>query len=121
MQLEQTAAALAQRGHRVEVVTEVSQLHALLAREPWDVLHSINLGRWGDQIPCLQTRRAYPGMRWVVSSVLVDYRAYDAQRAPLAAKVPQGWVEVGKAAVRALRGQDRWPGWSVLHPDRLSA
>ena len=121
VQLEQTAAALAQRGHRVEVVTEVSQLHALLAREPWDVLHSINLGRWGDQIPCLQTRRAYPGMRWVVSSVLVDYRAYDAQRAPFAAKVPQGWVEVGKAAVRALRGQDRWPGWSVLHPDRLSA
>jgi len=69
----------------------------------------------------MQARRAYPGMRWVVSSVLVDYRAYDAQRAPFAAKVPQGWVEVGKAAVRALRGQDRWSGWSVLRPDRLSA
>lgn len=121
VQLEQTAAALGRRGHRVEVVTEVSHLQALLAREPWDVLHSINLGRWADQIPCLQARRAYPGMRWVVSSVLVDYRAYDAQRVPFAAAVPQGWIEVGKAAVRALRGQDRWPGWSVLQPDRLSA
>ncbi|MBM3434399.1 MAG: glycosyltransferase [Bacteroidetes bacterium] len=119
--LQQTAEALGRRGHRVEVVTEVSELRALLAREPWDVLHSINLGRWADQIPCLEARRAYPGMRWVVSSVLVDYRAYDAQRAPFAAKLPQGWVEVVKAAVRALRGQDRWPGWSVLRPNRLSA
>ncbi|MFM8565746.1 MAG: glycosyltransferase family 4 protein [Bacteroidota bacterium] len=119
--MQQTAEALGRRGHRVEVVTEVSELRALLAREPWDVLHSINLGRWADQIPCLEARRAYPGMRWVVSSVLVDYRAYDAQRAPFATKLPQGWVEVGKAAVRALRGQDRWPGWSVLRPNRLSA
>jgi glycosyltransferase involved in cell wall biosynthesis len=121
VQVEQTAAAMGRRGHRVEVVTEVSQLQQLLAREHWDVLHSINLGRWADQIPCMQARRTHPGLRWVVSSVLVDYRAYDAQRAPLAAQLPQGWVEVIKAAVRALRGQDRWPGWSVLRPNRLSS
>ncbi len=121
VQLHQTAEALGRRGHRVEVVTEVAQLHALLARESWDVLHSINLGRWADQLPCMQARRAHSGMRWVVSSVLVDYRAYDAQRVPWAAHLPHGGTEVFKAAVRALRGQDRWPGWSVLRPDRLSA
>ncbi|MEY3693943.1 MAG: hypothetical protein RL157_1267, partial [Bacteroidota bacterium] len=90
VQLHQTAEALGRRGHRVEVVTEVAELRALLARESWDVLHSINLGRWADQIPCMQARRAHPGMRWVVSSVLVDYRAYDAQRVPWAAHLPHG-------------------------------
>jgi glycosyltransferase involved in cell wall biosynthesis len=69
----------------------------------------------------MQARRAHPGMRCVVSSVLVDYRAYDAQRVAFAARLPQGGTEVFKAAVRALRGQDRWPGWSVLRPSRLSA
>lgn len=69
----------------------------------------------------MQARRAHPGIRWVVSSVLVDYRAYDAQRVPWAAHLPHGGTEVFKAAVRALRGQDRWPGWTVLRPDRLSA
>lgn len=121
VQIEHTAAALAQRGHRVEVVTEVSQLQALLARESWDVLHSINLGRWADQVPCLKARRTNPSMRWVVSSVLVDYRAYDVQRLPLAGRLPHGVIEVFKAAVRALRGHDRWPGWSVLRPDQLSS
>jgi glycosyltransferase involved in cell wall biosynthesis len=121
VQIKQTAAALAQRGHRVEVATEVAELRAHLDREPWDVLHSINLGRWADQIPCLQAHRAYPGMRWVVSSVLVDYRAYDAQRVWGASVVPGGILEAVKALARAARGHDRWPGWRVLRPSKLAA
>lgn len=122
VQVEQTAAALARRGHEVRVVTESSDLlRALAADGPWDVLHSINLGRWADQIPCLEARRAYPAMRWVVSSVLVDYGAYDAQRVPGASAVPSGILEAFKALVRAARGQDRWPGWGVLRPTKLAA
>ena len=121
MQIKQTAAALAQRGHRVEVATEIAELRAHLDREPWDVLHSINLGRWADQIPCLEVRRRNPGIRWVVSSVLVDYRAYDAQRVWGASVVPGGILEAVKALARAARGHDRWPGWRVLRPSKLAA
>ncbi|MEY4969024.1 MAG: hypothetical protein RLZZ261_795 [Bacteroidota bacterium] len=121
VQVEQTAAALARRGHEVRVVTETSELQRALAAEgPWDVLHSINLGRWADQIPCLGARRAFPAMRWVVSSVLVDYGAYDARRVPGASAVPSGIFEAFKALVRAARGQDRWPGWRILRPSKLS-
>jgi hypothetical protein len=64
-------------------VTESRDLKRALTQDgPWDVLHSINLGRWADQIPCLEARRRNPRLRWVVSSVLVDYGAYDAQRVP---------------------------------------
>ena len=120
VQIKQTAAALAQRGHRVEVATEIAELRALLDREPWDVLHSINLGRWADQVPCLEARRRNPGIRWVVSSVLVDYRAYDAQRVWGASVVPGGILEAVKALARAARGHDRWPGWRVLRPSKLA-
>jgi len=120
VQIKQTAAALAQRGHRVEVATEIAELRALLDREPWDVLHSINLGRWADQIPCLAARRRNPGIRWVVSSVLVDYRAYDAKRVWGASVVPGGILEAVKALARAARGHDRWPGWRVLRPSKLT-
>jgi glycosyltransferase involved in cell wall biosynthesis len=121
VQVEQTAAALARRGHEVRVVTETSELQRALATEgPYDVLHSINLGRWADQIPCLGARRAFPAMRWVVSSVLVDYGAYDARRVPGASAVPSGIFEAFKALVRAARGQDRWPGWRILRPSKLS-
>jgi hypothetical protein len=60
-------------------------------------------------------------MRWVVSSVLVDYRGYDARRSPIAGFMRQDWLEAGKAILRAIGGQDRWPGWAILRPDRLSA
>ena len=121
VQVEQTAAALVRRGHQAVVATEVGEFKRLLASEPWDLIHSINLGRWADQIPCLEARRSYPGMRWVVSSVLVDYRGYDARRSPIAGFMHQDWLEAGKAILRAIRGQDRWPGWAMLRPDRLSA
>jgi glycosyltransferase involved in cell wall biosynthesis len=121
VQVEQTAAALVRRGHQAVVATEVAEFKRLLASEPWDLIHSINLGRWADQIPCLEARRSYPGMRWVVSSVLVDYRGYDARRSPIAGFMHQDWLEAGKAILRAIRGQDRWPGWAILRPDRLSA
>ncbi|MDP4774064.1 MAG: glycosyltransferase, partial [Schleiferiaceae bacterium] len=121
VQVEQTAAALVRRGHQVVVATEVGEFKRLLASESWDLIHSINLGRWADQIPCLEARRSYPGMRWVVSSVLVDYRDYDARRSPLAGFMRQDWLEAGKAILRAIRGQDRWPGWAILRPHRLSA
>jgi len=121
VQVEQTAAALVRRGHQAVVATEVSEFKRLLASESWDLIHSINLGRWADQIPCLEARRSYPGMRWVVSSVLVDYRGYDARRSPLAGFMRQDWLEAGKAILRAIRGQDRWPGWAILRPHRLSA
>ena len=103
------------------MATEVGEFKHLLASESWDLIHSINLGRWADQIPCLEARRSYPGMRWVVSSVLVDYRGYDARRSPLAGFMRQDWLEAGKAILRAIRGQDRWPGWAILRPHRLSA
>ena len=121
VQVEQTAAALVRRGHQVVVATEVGEFKHLLASESWDLIHSINLGRWADQIPCLEARRSYPGMRWVVSSVLVDYRGYDARRSPIAGFMRQDWLEAGKAILRAIRGQDRWPGWAILRPHRLSA
>lgn len=121
VQVEQTAAALVRRGHHVVVATEVGEFKHLLASESWDLIHSINLGRWADQIPCLEARRSYPGMRWVVSSVLVDYRGYDARRSPIAGFMPQDWLEAGKAILRAIQGQDRWPGWAILRPHRLSA
>ena len=121
VQVEQTAAALVRRGHQAVVATEVGEFKRLLASESWDLIHSINLGRWADQIPCLEARRSYPGMRWVVSSVLVDYRGYDARRSPLAGFMRQDWLEAGKAILRAIRGQDRWPGWAMLRPHRLSA
>ena len=121
VQVEQTAAALVRRGHQVVVATEVGEFKRLLASESWDLIHSINLGRWADQIPCLEARRSYPGMRWVVSSVLVDYRGYDARRSPIAGFMHQDWLEAGKAILRAIRGQDRWPGWAMLRPHRLSA
>ena len=121
VQVEQTAAALVRRGHQAVVATEVGEFKRLLASESWDLIHSINLGRWADQIPCLEARRSYPGMRWVVSSVLVDYRGYDARRSPLAGFMHQDWLEAGKAILRAIRGQDRWPGWAMLRPHRLSA
>ena len=121
VQVEQTAAALVRRGHQAVVATEVGEFKRLLASESWDLIHSINLGRWADQIPCLEARRSYPGMRWVVSSVLVDYRDYDARRSPIAGFMHQDWLEAGKAILRAIRGQDRWPGWAMLRPDRLSA
>ncbi len=121
VQVEQTAAALVRRGHQAVVATEVGEFKHLLASESWDLIHSINLGRWADQIPCLEARRSYPGMRWVVSSVLVDYRGYDARRSPLAGFMRQDWLEAGKAILRAIRGQDRWPGWAILRPHRLSA
>ena len=103
------------------MATEVGEFKRLLASESWDLIHSINLGRWADQIPCLEARRSYPGMRWVVSSVLVDYRGYDARRSPIAGFMHQDWLEAGKAILRAIRGQDRWPGWAMLRPHRLSA
>ena len=121
VQVEQTAAALVRRGHQAVVATEVGEFKRLLASESWDLIHSINLGRWADQIPCLEARRSYPGMRWVVSSVLVDYRDYDARRSPIAGFMRQDWLEAGKAILRAIRGQDRWPGWAMLRPHRLSA
>ncbi len=121
VQVEQTAAALVRRGHQAVVATEVGEFKRLLASEPWDLIHSINLGRWADQIPCMWARKRYPGLRWVVSSVLVDYRAYDARRSPLAGFMHQDWLEAGKAMLRAIRGQDRWPGWAMLRPHRLSA
>ena len=121
VQVEQTAAALVRRGHQAVVATEVGEFKRLLASESWDLIHSINLGRWADQIPCLEARRSNPGMRWVVSSVLVDYRGYDARRSPIAGFMHQDWLEAGKAILRAIRGQDRWPGWAMLRPDRLSA
>ncbi len=121
VQVEQTAAALVRRGHQAVVATEVGEFKRLLASESWDLIHSINLGRWADQIPCLEARRSYPGMRWVVSSVLVDYRGYDARRSPIAGFMHQDWLEAGKAILRAIRGQDRWPGWAMLRPHRLSA
>ena len=120
VQVEQTAAALTRRGHQVLVATEVGEFKRLLASEPWDLIHSINLGRWADQIPCMWARKRYPGLRWVVSSVLVDYRAYDARRSPLAGFMHQDWLEAGKAMLRAIRGQDRWPGWAMLRPHRLA-
>ena len=120
VQVEQTAAALVRRGHQVLVATEVGEFKRLLASEPWDLIHSINLGRWADQIPCMWARKRYPGLRWVVSSVLVDYRAYDARRSPLAGFMHQDWLEAGKAMLRAIRGQDRWPGWAMLRPHRLA-
>ena len=120
VQVEQTAAALVRRGHQVVVATEVGEFKRLLASEPWDLIHSINLGRWADQIPCLWARKRYPGLRWVVSSVLVDYRAYDARRSPLTGFMHQNWLEAGKAILRAIQGQDRWPGWAMLRPHRLA-
>lgn len=121
VQVEQTAAAIVRRGHQAVVVTELGEFKRLLASEPWDLIHSINLGRWADQIPCLWARTNYPGLRWVVSSVLVDYRGYDAKRAAFAGFMHQDWIEAGKALLRALRGQDRWPGWAIMRPHRLSA
>lgn len=120
VQVEQTAAALVRRGHQAVVATEVGEFKRLLASEPWDLIHSINLGRWADQIPCLWARKRYPGLHWVVSSVLVDYRSYDARRSPLAGFMHQNWLEAGKAILRAIQGQDRWPGWATLRPHRLA-
>jgi hypothetical protein len=103
-------------------VTESRDLKRALTQDgPWDVLHSINLGRWADQLPCLEARRRNPRLRWVVSSVLVDYGAYDAQRVPGASAVPSGILEAFKALVRAARGQDRWPGWRIVRPSKLAA
>ena len=103
-------------------MTESRDLKRALTQDgPWDVLHSINLGRWADQLPCLEARRRNPRLRWVVSSVLVDYGAYDAQRVPGASAVPSGILEAFKALVRAARGQDRWPGWRIVRPSKLAA
>ena len=103
-------------------MTESRDLKLALTQDgPWDVLHSINLGRWADQIPYLEARRRNPRLRWVVSSVLVDYGAYDAQRVPGASAVPSGILEAFKALVRAARGQDRWPGWRIVRPSKLAA
>ncbi|MFM1883900.1 MAG: hypothetical protein RL168_84, partial [Bacteroidota bacterium] len=93
---------------------ETAELKRALAAETWDVLHSINLGRLVDQYPCYVARKAHPRLKWAISTVWVDYRAYDRQRIWGLRFLPTSWIEWGKLLGRALLSGDRWPAWSLL-------
>ncbi len=112
--LVQTMKALEAQGHKVRLVTGTSELKRSLAAETWDVLHSINLGRLADQFPCYAARKAHPHLKWAISTVWVDYSAYDRKRSFLLRFLPAPWVDFAKMLGRALLSGDRWPAWGLL-------
>ncbi len=110
----QTLQALQAQGHHVQLVTETADLQRALQADSWDVLHSINLGRLADQYPCYAARKAHPQLKWAISTVWVDYRAYDRKRSLLLRFLPASWVDVAKMLGRALLSGDRWPSLGLL-------
>ena len=106
--------ALEALGHQVQLVTETADLKRVLASDTWDVLHSINLGRLADQYPCYVARKAHPALTWAISTVWVDYSAYDRKRIWGLRFLPESWVAWAKLLGRALFSGDRWPAWGLL-------
>ena len=117
--LLETMRAIEGQGHEVALVLEESELKKRLAQESWDVLHSFNMGRLADQYPCYAARKANPRLKWAISTVWVDYSAYDGDRSWMLRILPAEWREFAKLIGRALFSQDRWPAWHLLwmtHP-----
>ena len=112
--LTQTLQALQVQGHQVQLVTETADLQRALATDTWDILHSMNLGRLADQYPCYAARKAHPRLKWAISTVWVDYSAYDRKRSFLLRFLPTPWVEFAKMLGRALLSGDRWPTIGLL-------
>ena len=110
----QTIQALQAQGHQAQLVTVTADLQRALKSESWDVLHSINLGRLADQYPCYAARKAHPHLKWAISTVWVDYSAYDRKRSLLLRILPTPWVEFVKMLGRALLSGDRWPALGLL-------
>ena len=80
VQVLETIKALKKRGHNVILILSVSKLNKEIRRSKYDVIHSINLGRYVDQYHCYQIRKKYPQIKWVISSILVDYKEYEIKR-----------------------------------------
>ncbi|KRO59221.1 MAG: hypothetical protein ABR98_02545 [Cryomorphaceae bacterium BACL7 MAG-120910-bin2] len=110
----ETMEALRAKGHDVQLVLETKALRAALKNTSWDVLHSFNIGRIADQYPCYQARKQYPKLKWAISTIWVDYRAYDRKRLGLLRHLPYRWIEFTKLLGRALLSGDRWPALALL-------
>jgi len=114
VQVLETIKALKKRGHNVILILSVSKLNKEIRRSKYDVIHSINLGRYVDQYHCYQIRKKYPQIKWVISSILVDYKEYEIKRGFIWKYLPYQIQENIKVFLRALLSKDRWPAIRLI-------
>ena len=114
IQVQQTIKELKARGHLVKLVLSSKFLYQEIQGSSWDVIHSINLGRFADQYPCYRIRKKYPSIKWVISSVFVDYSQYERKRNFFWKYIPNNTREFLKMSLRGFLSRDRLPGFGLL-------
>lgn len=118
VQIEQTAVALRSLGHHVLILSNGPQAREILLTGKADVLHVWNLGRPQDALAVLP---APPHIRVYLSTLWVDYSAYDQNRTGLFGLLSSGMRDYVKMAVKGLTGMDRFPPWSAWSQSQESA
>ena len=110
VQIEQTAAQLRRRGFKADIAAGMNGINP----EEYDVVHFFNLIRPADILRLLAVIK-----RLVVTSIYVDYSAFEKKNASLFRKVSQYFLgkfstEYIKSLLRWIKGTDRFPGWQYL-------
>ena len=114
IQVQQTIKELKARGQLVKLVLSSRVLYQEIKDSSWDVIHSINLGRFADQYPCYRIRKKYPSLKWVISSVLVDYSQYEGKRNFFWKYLPNNIREYLKMNLRGIFSGDRLPEFRLV-------
>ena len=114
VQALETIKALKKKGHNVLLILSASELNKEICSSKYDVIHSINLGRYVDQYHCYQIRKKHPQIRWVISSILVDYKNYELKRGIIWKHLPNQVQESIKIFLRAFLSKDRWPAIGLI-------
>ena len=109
VQALETIKALKKKGHHVMLILTANELNKEIRSSKYDVIHSLNLGRYVDQYHCYKIRKKYPQIKWVISSILVDYKNYELKRGVIWKHLPYVIQEHIKIFLRAILSKDRWP------------
>lgn len=110
VQIEQTAARLRLRGFRVDIANGRSGF----SPADYDIVHFFNIIRPADLLRYLPFIK-----RLIVTSIYVDYSAFEREKAGLFRKTLQhllgkSGTEYTKTLVRWIKGSDQFPGWHYL-------
>lgn len=110
VQIEQTAAHLRRLGFKVDIAINPKRFNP----GKYDLVHFFNLTRPADLLPYLPQIK-----RLVVSSIYVDYSAFEKHQAGVLRGLVRSLLgkhgtEYLKTLMRWLNGSDKFPGWQYL-------
>ncbi|CAI8344120.1 MAG: D-inositol-3-phosphate glycosyltransferase [Owenweeksia sp. TMED14] len=114
VQVLETIKALTSLGHNVKLILRSRDFVKETTKSEWDVVHSINLGRIVDQYLCYRYRKKNSRIRWIISSILVDYEKFESKRGVVWKYLPNHLKEFIKIFLRAIFSQDRYPSIGLI-------